>query len=34
MIQGLFSSQTKFFTLSHRMFGHMYKVLNVDKTKN
>lgn len=27
----MFSFQIKFFTLSHRMFGHMHRVLNVEK---
>jgi hypothetical protein len=30
-IKALFSFHQKLFTLSHRMFEHMYKALNVDK---
>ena len=30
-LEGVFSSHLKFFTPSHRMFGHMHGVLNVDE---
>ncbi len=29
-----FSSKTNFFTLSHRIFGYMHGVLNVEKKTN
>ena len=31
--KALFSSQVKIFTLSYRIFGHMHRILNVDKIK-
>ena len=32
--KGMLDLMAKFFTMSHRMFGHIHGVLNISKNKN